>query len=96
MKKNRRVGNQTSTNFYISDFKLRSGELSKDKGRKMTQTGTLFRRHHIFEEKSDHFRRVSKDKIPVIEELHFINSSRKEDFKLPKSLTKRSVSKTAA
>ena len=49
MKKNRRVGNHTNTNFYISDFKLRSTELSRDKNKKMSQTGTLFRHPQLFE-----------------------------------------------
>lgn len=95
MKKNRRGGNNYNSNVTTSEFQLKSSEFSKQhKQRKLTTTFTHFKNHLLHEETRISRRSSSKDKKPIVEQLHLLSNTLPEnDFKLPQSLSKRSNSK---
>lgn len=93
MKKHRKVGNATSTNFYTSEFQLKSTEFPKEsRQRKINTTFSNFRHQLLHEEQKPQQRYHSKDSKPIIEQLKFL-ANKEDNFKLPLSVTKRSLSK---
>ena len=95
MKKKGKMNKTTEGNFFISEFKLKSAEITREQqAKRLTTTLSHFKHQNMFQESRTVFREVSQDKKPVIEELKFISGSQ-EDFKIPKSMTKRSISKNS-
>lgn len=93
MKKHRKVGNATSINFYTSEFQLKSTEFPKEsRQRKINTTFSNFHHQLFHEEPKPQQRYHSKESKPIIEQLKFL-STKEDNFKLPQSVTKRSISK---